>query len=169
MQQGVEAVACGPSVTELGELFQPAAPGSEPATREINSLASGQCRSKRPFGTDTMSSGPRHAASRCPGRAPPLAGLRGSSRRLGELPLALVPTAALALGGLLPELLEEGAPRVDVDHGDASSLVIAPLSVPLGPSAAVLLVGCHDRGLRCVTRPSLLIVAAPLTAGHCFG
>src|SRR4051812_16035098 len=90
-------------------------------------------------------------ASRCPGRAPPLAGLRGPSRRLGRLPLALVPTFALALGGLLPELLEEGAPRVDVDHGDASTLVIAPLSVPFGPSAAVLLVGCHDRGLRCVT------------------
>src|SRR3954451_19826513 len=97
---------------KLGELFQPAAPGPEPATREINSLLSGQCRSKWLFGTDVMPSGPRHVASRCPGRASPLAGLRGPSRRLGRLPLALVP-AALALGGLLPELLEEGAPRVD--------------------------------------------------------
>src|SRR3954465_14265440 len=118
-------------LVQLGELFQPAAPGPEPATREINSLASGQCRSKWLFGTDVMPSGPRHVASRCPGRAPPPAGLRGPSRRLGGLPLALVP-AALAFGGLLPELLEEGAPRVDVDHGDASGLVIASLSVPLG-------------------------------------
>src|SRR3954469_12963587 len=97
-------------VTELSFLFQPAAPGSEPATREINSLASDQCRSKWLFGTDVMPSGPRHVASRCPGRAPPPAGLRGPSRRLGRLPLALVPPA-LALGRPPPESPQDAGPR----------------------------------------------------------
>src|SRR4051794_28293499 len=114
-----------------------------------------------------MPSGPRRAASRCPRRAPLLAGLRGPSRSLGRLPLALVPAAALALGGLLPELLEEGAPRVDVDHGDASppldhALDRAPGAAAaatgrarLAPGAAAFLLGCHGPGPFPCSSPSL--------------
>src|SRR3954453_23010425 len=124
-----------------------------------------------------MPSGPRHVASRCPGRAPPPAGLRGPSRRLGRLPLALVP-AALAFGGLLPEFLEEGAPRVDVDHGDASTLpdlaldrapgasAVAPGRARLAAGAAAFLLGCHGRGPFPCSSPSLSTVAAPPVGGH---
>src|SRR4051794_20227660 len=77
--------------------------------------------------------------------------------------------AALALGGLLPELLEEGAPRIDVDRSDASALPVSPRFVLLAPRTAVFLVGCHGRGLLRVTRPSRLTVAAPLATGHRIG
>src|SRR5690348_1532744 len=76
--------------------------------------------------------------SRCPGRAPPLAGLRGWSRSLGRLPLALVPTADLALGRSLlwhdHELLEQHGPRIDID---VPALRLRPPGRPrFGPGTA---------------------------------